>query len=290
MANDNDATNDDGSDLWVTPEDLDQSSKTQDVIKVDFSPPVPRERTNHLTPEMRGRGGLKGAVTRRQRYGKAASISKETYEHCADVYMKGDRTATSISRTCGVAMGTANRLVHHGYPLKSWKSLKERAAAWDKIQEDEERKAANHQARSILDRKFQARTERITTLKLFKTGLSALTKKWNERAQLARFDLEDEMTEVKLGEGPPIMVDGNKHILAGARLATTLSQYAELEEKELGLSTADEEPKADGTPVIPPFSLSSLTPAELDYVIANGGALPPTAVEERIYGTPGKKG
>lgn len=299
MANDNDATGDDDSNLWVTPEDLEPNPpKSQEVIQVDFSPAgedtkpkkrEPKDRASHLTNEIRSQGGLRGTSTRRARHGLAASISKETYDHCAQIYIKdGNRSASTLAKACGVHIHTATRIIKHGYPLKGWKSLKERAEAYDKAQENEELKANAQAARAMVDKKYAARSARQVILGVAKAGYTTLFSRWNQECQRARFDLDDEETEQTLGSTPGFTVNAHKMILSGARLMQGFNVFSDMEEKTLGLASADEL-TADSVAGLPP-GLAGLTAAQLDYITQHGGELPPDLTEEKVFGIqPGKQ-
>lgn len=245
-----------------------------------------RNPADVFTPELRILGGQRGHKTKMARHANH-SISRELYDKAAEIYLKGDRSYSSVARGISISPVTAKRIIEQGYPAKGWPPLKERATLWDRQKVEAESQAHAKHTLNLLDQRERSRQERHAILRFAKAGFSNLIRVWqtetNSATSLHKIATETGKTAISL----------NALALTGERLMNAFTRFAEMEEKDLNLMAESPDDAAQG-------GLSSLagvsaealgiTAEQLDFIVNNGGKLPQGLAPEVVFGTRPNKG
>lgn len=241
------------------------------------SPSQPPELTgpnggHRFTQQDRKQGGKKGFQARIDRHGNNASITRELYDKACEIYLRGDRTYSSVMRGINVAKATAKKLVDQGYPNRNWAALKDRALLWDRNKVEAEQKAHAQHTLALLDQQARARTERHAILRFAKAGLSTMIQTWQSECKLASSKPKSHP------QADPNTLSMQALALTGERLMNAMARFRDMEEVDLELmaSKPDETEGSNqvGLAGLPTAEELGMTPSDVEFIINTKGRIP----------------
>jgi hypothetical protein len=214
---------------------------------------------------------------------KDVAITREKYDRALELYLHGTRSINGLARAMGIVRNTAKRLVDVGYPDKGWPALKDRAQLYDAERERAKQKLGrvSPQQADEMGRWVEMREENRNLARAVRAVGSRAVQRINEAVSRATSDrtiVVSKVVQIK-GRGgklidrvvqevvtaPPYL----PHVVQAARAVAALVAQMGASEVMFARITVPDHLKGAST------GWDKLTKEETDYIIANGGKLPP---------------
>lgn len=233
------------------------------------------EPGNTHGPRRVGKRLVKNPVNKK--HGKR--MSPALYESLWEAWRDGQRNKSELCRMFQLSWDTLDRVVNGGYP--GMPALKERLIIYeaDKTRLAQE---ADIAAMTLANQEYvKARKINLEMINGVKASLVHLVRKAVPAAQVALFSRVKRMRSKDGTTWVDVDVPANAFEVADA-LKTITGALRELGVHESLWMGGPTERTAEGEGTAKP--LTSLTDEQLDYVLQNGGALPPGVTDEMLFG------
>ena len=217
------------------------------------------------------------------------TMGPDDYERLAVSYLTGVRTVRGLAKACGVSQNTAKRAIERGWPRFKWAPLRDRAEVYDRQRAAETAKTANVSPAQAdeMGRWVQMRTESMSVGRALRAMAQRLAIKLNQevdRAVSTRVVQERRYRDVKVGKRVVQRLE-----VVNVTLPPYLPALAEAASAITRTASAAGAMEAFWAKITAPDHLKGasegwdkLTPSELDYIVENGGKLPPGVTIEQL--------